>query len=106
MTRSTIDIDIERHKTKNHVPTRLPTGTGTTVYARNCMQHGACVGVANSYVMYMHNMPRDSPSRRRRKPCSRTMLGMRGRIREACEDTPCDNTHLRSGGPPPSAYMS
>ena len=29
------------------------------------MQHGACVGVANSYVMYIHNMPRDSFTERR-----------------------------------------
>ena len=45
--------------------------------------------MANSYNMYIHNMPRDSPSRLRRKPCSRTMRGMREHA--ACENTPCDN---------------
>ena len=33
MTKSTIDIDIAHTKLTNHVPTQLPTGTGTTVHS-------------------------------------------------------------------------
>ena len=69
MTKSTIDIDIEHTKLTNHVPTQLPTGTGTTVHST--------LSIHDSYNMYIHNMPRDSPSRLRRKPCSRTMRDMR-----------------------------
>ena len=53
MTKSTIDIDIEHTKLTNHVPTQLPTGTGTTVHST--------LSIHNSYNMYIHNMPRDTP---------------------------------------------
>ena len=52
MTKSTIDIDIEHTKLTNHVPTQLPTGTGTTVHST--------LSIHNSYNMYIHNMPRDN----------------------------------------------
>ena len=60
-------------KLTNHVPTQFPTGTGAT----GTTVHSPVVTVCNMGCVYIHNMPRDSPSRLRRKPCSRTTRGMR-----------------------------
>ena len=88
MTKSMIDMTVGPQNQRTTFPHDSPQ-VPVLRYTQNCMQHGACVGVANSYVMYIHNMPRDSPSRLRRKPCSRTMRGMREHA--ACENTPCDS---------------
>ena len=64
MTKSTIDIDIEHTKLTNHVPTQLPTGTGTTVHST--------LLIHDSYNMYIHNMPRDTEAYRQWLTGSRT----------------------------------
>ena len=78
------DKEHDRHKHRLHKQrTTLPHNSPQvpvlpyTVPCDNCMQHGMLVcRQGRSYNMYVHIMPRDSPSRLRRKPCSRTMRGM------------------------------
>ena len=64
MTKSMIDMTVRPQNQRTTFPHDSPQ-VPVLRYTQNCMQHGACVGVANSYVMYMHNMPRDTQQGRR-----------------------------------------